>query len=67
MGLTEIVLDGKKYVGDAAAQIALYVDKEGELERWRKQGMPCIKQGGKWYYNIEMCMRWHAGEDFNVP
>ena len=35
-----------------------------DLTAWRKQGMPYVKQGRQFFYDLELVHRWFSGEDF---
>jgi len=64
----EIVLDGKVYVDVSTAMFPLCTTYFGDFAKWRKAGMPCVairwKKQIKYFYNIDDCKRWFAGEDF---
>jgi hypothetical protein len=57
----EMEKDGKILVNSAIACEKLLCNHR-ELANWRKLGMPAIKIGQSWYYDLEKCHAWFRGE-----
>lgn len=64
----QIVLDGKVYIETTAIMDALCAICSNEFRKWREAGMPYVvvkwKKQVKYFYNIDECQRWFAGEEF---
>ena len=64
----KIIIDGKTYLNTVAIMDVLYVNERCDLGRWRRDGLPYIKvvvkRSSTYFYNVEDCNRWFAGEEF---
>ena len=61
-----LIRDGKRYENSGTVAERFNLDGgANELLRLRKQGLPCIKEGEFYYYNLEDFIAWHADKDYN--
>jgi len=58
----EKIVDGKKYISLAQFMELFEFINTKEVYNEREEGLPCIKIGNSYWYNIEECHSWYAGE-----
>lgn len=61
-----ILRDGKRYENSGTMIERFHLaGGTNELRLLRKRGLPCIKEGEFYYYNLEDFIAWHADKDYN--
>jgi len=58
----EKIVDGKKYISLAQFMELFEFINTKEVYNEREEGLPCIKIGNSYWYNIKECHSWYAGE-----